>query len=32
MQIETDDDTSPSSITPALVNMNVDWAAVYTPS
>ena len=32
MQIETGDNTNPSSITPAVVNMNVDWAAVYTPS
>ena len=32
MQIETGDNTNPSAITPAVVNMNVDWAAVYTPS
>ena len=32
MQIETGDNTNPSSITPAVINMNVDWAVVYTPS
>jgi beta-glucanase (GH16 family) len=32
MQIETGDNTNPSSITPTVVNMNVDWAVVYTPS
>jgi beta-glucanase (GH16 family) len=32
MQIETGDDTNPSAITPAVVNMNVDWVTVYTPS
>ena len=32
MQIETGNHTNPSSITPAVVNMQVDWAVVYTPS
>jgi hypothetical protein len=33
MQIETGDvGAEPTSITPAVVNMNVDWAVVYTPS
>ncbi len=33
MQIETGDvGAEPTSITPAVVNMNVDWATVYTPS
>jgi hypothetical protein len=33
MQIETGDvGAEPTSITPAVVNMNVDWATVYTPN
>jgi beta-glucanase (GH16 family) len=32
MQIETNDGVSTNSSTPAVVNMNVNWAAVYTPS
>jgi len=32
MQIETYDDNLPTSATPKVVNLNVDWVAVYTPA